>query len=98
MNGDGLAEILGGSCQADDGDLQTGAAWLFFSPFTGSSLMAQADAHLSGFYENEQSGTAVAGGSDVDQDGDDDLMLSARYGGSNLEGATCLWLGGPDDE
>lgn len=98
MNVDGLAEILGGSFQADDGDLQTGAAWLFFGVFTVSSLMSQADVHLYGFYENEQAGTAVAGGSGVDQDGYDDLMLSARYGGSNLEGATCLWLGGPDDE
>jgi hypothetical protein len=93
-----LAEILGGSFQADDGDLQTGASRFFFGAFTGSSLMAQTAAHLYGFYENEQAGTAVAGGSDVDQDGYDDLMFSVRYGGSNLEGATCLWLGGPDDE
>ncbi len=98
QNGDGLAEVVGGSIQADKGDTPYGAAWVFTSPFEGHHERAAADAHLWGSTSSEQAGHSLDGGHDVDGDGYDDLLVGSRYGGASSQGSAHLWLGGPLDE
>jgi len=97
LDGDGLAELVGGSLQAQRDGTTLGAAWIFDSPFSGVGYRDQADAHLWGVVEHEQAGNVVTGGFDVDQDGYDDLLVGSRYGGDNDQGAAYLWLGGPEE-
>jgi hypothetical protein len=98
VNGDGLAEVFGGSLQIkNQDDVTVGAGWLFYSPFPGVASRDQADVHLYGVYQYEHAGSTVAGGWDIDADGYDDLLIGAQLGGNDYQGAAYLWLGGPED-
>lgn len=95
VNGDGVAEILGGGWGYDGSGTMTGIATLFAlsDPFTG----AQALLVQTGAATNDRMGTAVGGGGDINGDGYADFFTTAaqatitRY----MEGAVYIHYGGP---
>jgi hypothetical protein len=57
---------------------------VFFGPVTGRHSANEADVILQGEALNDEFGSSVAGGSDVNGDGIDDLLVGAAqfFGGS----------------
>jgi hypothetical protein len=55
----------------------TGAAYVVFGPIAQNLSMADADVRLLGTSANDELGTVVAGGGDVDNDGFDDVVIGA---------------------
>jgi hypothetical protein len=80
IDGDGLDDIIIGNYSDDSAGTNAGAAFVFL----GSSFGAvrertddEADYKLTGAYENDNAGYAVAGAGDVDGDGLDDVIIGA---------------------
>jgi len=69
-------------------DSQTGAAYVFYGPFSGSISASSADASYTGSGTSAEAGAAVAGGVDVTGDGQADMLVGAPG-----EGAAYLFEG-----
>lgn len=95
VDGDGLNDLLVGAPSAGGLASPAGAAYLFYSPVTGATSLADADAKLVGENADDTAGSSVALGGDVDGDGRSDLLISAPYESScgSLAGAAYLVLG-----
>jgi hypothetical protein len=97
VDGDGLADILVGAQAESSAGAGTGAAYLVLGPCSASGdLGSLAHAKLTGESTWDYAGYAVAGPGDVDGDGLDDLLVSARWedSGGSSSGAVYLVLGG----
>ncbi|MFA6027532.1 MAG: FG-GAP-like repeat-containing protein [Patescibacteria group bacterium] len=85
FNGDGYNDILIGAYTADDGlDIGVGTVYLIYGSENSltSIDLSVADAHFHGTASNNSTGFAVASAGDVDNDGYDDILISAPpYGG-----------------
>jgi hypothetical protein len=89
LNGDSYADVVVASSLVNVGSTSdAGAAYVFFGPVSGSYVVTDADASLSG---SSASGYMGLGGAILDYDGDgaDDLLIGA-YG----DDAAYLWRGG----
>jgi len=78
LNCDGYDDLLlGDYMYVDDPDdgVNDGAAYLFFGPVSGSLDPTDSDAVLVGS-ASDHAGEALAGGSDLDGDGDPDVLIA----------------------
>ncbi|MFH1465245.1 MAG: putative metal-binding motif-containing protein [Pseudomonadota bacterium] len=96
VDGDGLDDMLLGAYRADAADTDAGLAYLVLGGSSGDiALDAGAEARLLGVAAGDHAGWSVAGGGDVDGDGNPDLLVGApEVSGSVLAaGAAYLVLG-----
>ncbi len=85
-DGDGLSELLLGANNADEsGITDCGAAYLFSGPFSGSMSTADASVTWVGVASGDNAGQVLSTGMDIDNDGLDDFLISAK---SNDEAGT----------
>jgi len=95
VDGDGLADVLVGSPDANDGGTRSGAAWLVLGPPWGDLSLAAANASLAGEVEDDEAGF-VAGAGDVDGDGTPDLLVGAPgHGATGVEAGAAYVVYGP---
>ena len=92
VNGDGLDDLLVGAYSVDTGGQSAGAAYLVLGPASGSASLSTARAKLTGEYEYDYAGYAVAGPGDVDGDGFDDLLIGAPYDDDEASSAGAAYL------
>ena len=77
INGDGVNDIIVGAPRFPLNGADTGRAYVFFGPVTGSLVATQADAIIFGEAVNDDFGVAVAGGKDINGDGVPDVIVGA---------------------
>ncbi len=96
-NGDGHPDLLVGARGTDGVGSSAGSAYLVLGPVTASASLSTADALLTGATAGDQAGWAVSTAGDVDDDGDDDLLVGAvaEDSGGTSAGAAYLLLGAP---
>ena len=91
VNGDGYDDIIVGAPGGDNGGSSAGEAYVIFGKATGfsnidlSSFSATDGFTIQGDAVGDDAGVSVASAGDVNADGIDDLIISARY---NDDGAT----------
>ena len=97
VNGDGFDDLLVGAWAESTGGLCAGAAYLIFSPISGSVDLSAADAKFVGEDSGDLAGNSVASAGDVNDDGYSDFLVGAYYRsqGSSEEGSVYLILGVP---
>ena len=94
-DGDGYGDLLVGAPGSDAAHTNAGAVYLL----SGASLdLAAPIATFLGEANDDNLGSQVCGGGDVDGDGVGDLLLSATSHGSLGEGAVYLFYGPPSGE
>jgi len=93
VNGDGHADVIVGAPKFDSGQVNEGAAFVYFGSASGLSTTADWQA------ESDQAfarfGSSVAGAADVNGDGFADVIVGARFfdNGETNEGAAFVFLG-----
>ncbi len=85
FDGDGLADLFVGAPGADTGGADSGAAYVFFGPVSGTMSVGVADVILPGAGAGDGAGYSVAPAGDFDGDGFDDVLVGAW---SNDDGGT----------
>ncbi len=92
VNGDGRSDILVGAHQYDNGQLNEGAAFLFYGSAASVSLAAVT---LEANQAGAMMGYSVASAGDVTGDGYTDVMVGARLysNGQAYEGAVFIYRG-----
>lgn len=96
LDGDGFGELFIGASSANGGGIDSGEAYLFFGPVTGTPIMADADLKAVGEVSYDTAGGAIAFGGDVDGDGTGDLLVGAEgfgEGGYQSRGAVYVVSG-----
>ena len=87
INGDGIPDLAVAAQFADLGGFtNNGVTAVFFGPVTGLQSVNDAQALIIGHASSVESGSAIAGGGDLDGDGFADLVIGARAssrGGAN---------------
>ena len=94
VNGDGFADVIVGANLYDNGQVDEGAAFVYFG---GAGVFnATADAQLESNQVSAFLGTNVASAGDVNGDGFADVIVGARlYDNGQLdEGAAFVYFGG----
>jgi hypothetical protein len=83
VNDDGFDDLLTGARGHDTPGIQSGRAYLFLGPRSGSLLPTQAEATFTGL-EFEELGWSVHSGGDLNDDGFADVVLGApQFGDTN---------------
>ena len=77
INGDGVNDLIVGAPRFPLNGADTGRAYVFFGPITGSVVATQADAIIFGEAINDDFGVSVAGGKDINGDGVPDVVVGA---------------------
>jgi hypothetical protein len=93
-NNDGYADLLVGAPIDDAGSSNTGTTYLVLGPVSGDMDLGASDARLLGV-TGDCAGAVVASAGDVNDDGFDDILVSAQYNseGESRAGAAYLVLG-----
>ena len=100
LNGDPYGDILVGAYGYDrdpsTSTTETGAAYVFLGPVSGTMSVGAADARYMGLTAGDSAGGAVASAGDIDSDGYGDFLIGAagQDSGGAGAGATFLILGG----
>ena len=94
VNGDGFADVIVGAPYYDNGQVDEGAAFVYFGG--AGAFNTSADAQLEANQADAYLGYSVAGAGDVNGDGFADVIVGApRYGnGQPVEGAALVYFGG----
>ena len=77
LNADGVNDIIIGAPRFPLNGADTGRAYVFFGPVSGTLIATQADAIILGEAVNDGFGRSVAGGGDVNGDGISDAIVGA---------------------
>jgi len=100
VNGDGYDDLMIGAYNNDDSFTNAGKIYLFFGneiDWDNEISLSRADASFLGCGVGHRAGTAIAGAGDVNNDGYDDILISAPeatlYSNEPLVGITYLILG-----
>ena len=96
VNADGFDDLIVGAANNSTGAIHGGAAWLVTGPLPESGELADvAAASFYGYNEDYRAGSTVAGGTDVDSDGYDDLLVGSPEADAwiSLNGVVYLFLG-----
>ena len=94
QDGDGQADVLVGAHETDDPVSNAGSAHLVLAP--SGALAVEDGITLLGEATGDKAGSAVAGGSDLDGDGVDDVLVGAReYTSSGSKQGRFYLLFGP---
>lgn len=97
VNGDGQADLLVGARRADGGGADSGVAYLFYGPLSGTRALSDADVLLVGEEPGDLAGTSGSICGDTDGDGGSDILLGATRndrGGSDAGAAYLVLSGG----
>jgi len=94
VNGDGFADVIVGADRYDNGQIDEGAAFVYFGG--AGAFNATADAQLESNQADARSGASVAGAGDVNGDGFADVIVGANFydNGQSNEGAAFVYFGG----
>ncbi|MFH1464318.1 MAG: integrin alpha [Pseudomonadota bacterium] len=95
MDGDGHDDVIVGALYEDSGGSDAGAAYVVLGPMTGDVVLDSADLRLFGEAATDSAGSAVAGASDTNGDGFDDVLIGAKSSdaGGVSSGVAYLILG-----
>ncbi len=101
IDGDGSADLIAGAYGHDlsSGNQNSGRAYVFFGPLTGSETAASAGTTISGAAGGDRFGTSIASAGDFDGDDTDDLIIGSE--GHNLSasvtdtGGVYIYTGAP---
>lgn len=95
LNGDGDDDVIIGADSNDDGGTNAGAAYVEYGPFSGNIDLGSADVVLTGETAADHAGFSVAMAGDVDDDGEEDVMVGAYANdrGTTNSGTTYLLYG-----
>jgi FG-GAP repeat/FG-GAP-like repeat len=95
VNGDGFADLIVGANEYTAGELNEGAAFIYFG--AAGAFNTTADAVLQPNQVNAAMGTSVARAGDINGDGYADVIVGAVDfdNGQSNEGAGFVYLGGP---
>ncbi len=94
LNGDGYGDLLVGASGYDDGESNEGAVFVYYGGAAGLSVTPAVTLECN--QATSRFGYSVAGGSDVNGDGYDDVLVGAMYYDRDQanEGAVFVYLGG----
>ncbi|MCA9759544.1 MAG: FG-GAP repeat protein, partial [Candidatus Eisenbacteria bacterium] len=95
VNGDGVDDLIAGAPFYSDGETNEGAVFVYLGSSNGTFTL---DKIVTSNRPNAYLGVAVAGVSDVDGDGYDDVLVGAPYyspPGNSSAGGAFLYRGGP---
>jgi len=96
IDGDGLDDVLIGAALDDTNGSDAGGSFLFLGPAEGATTTSEAHARLVGEHSDSAAGGAGAGGLDLDNDGQADLLIGAprtNYDSRNGAGAAYAVFG-----
>ena len=93
VNGDGYHDVIVGAKYYSNGQLNEGAAFVYYG--SSSGLSESADWHYEGDIEQMSFGHSVSTAGDVNNDGYSDIIIGAPYysNGESNEGAAFVFLG-----
>jgi len=92
VNGDGFADILVGASGQDSGGSYAGASYLVLGPLSGELELSDSDARLIGAAEDDSAGYSVSSAGDADDDGQDDILVGARFECTGGSGSGAVYL------
>ncbi|MEO5345981.1 MAG: hypothetical protein H7834_06345, partial [Magnetococcus sp. YQC-9] len=100
INGDGYDDLIIGARQTDPGGIDRGSGYVIFGKASGwssnldlSTLSGSNGFRIDGVLDYDNSGSCVSSAGDVNGDGYDDLLVGARWAGSNDAGSSYLIFG-----
>ena len=95
VNQDGLDDLIIGAQMNDSGGLNAGCAYLFFgdSTLTGSIKPYWANVTFVGENKNDRFGFSASSAGDLTGDGKNDIVVGARFAGSNSNGRSYIFFG-----
>jgi hypothetical protein len=86
IDGDAIDDFIAGATYDDEAGLDAGAAYVVAGDATSSGPVDEyAMAKIIGSGSEDQFGAQAVGGGDIDNDGQDDLMVSAPYSGGTAD-------------
>jgi hypothetical protein len=97
LNGDGVNDLVIGAPHFPLDGADTGRAYVFFGPVSGSLIATQADAIIFGEAVNDGFGRSVAGAGDVNGDGVPDIIVGADQLFANTGAGKAYVFYGPLD-
>ena len=77
VNGDGINDVIVGAPRFPLNGVDTGRAYVFYGPISGSLIATQADVTIFGENLNDGFGRSVAAGNDINGDGVADVIVGA---------------------
>ena len=95
LNGDGYDDLIIGARDRSEAGPDAGAVYVVFGhpdPWDAEMSLVDADGSFQGVIDNEQAGWSVAGLSDVNWDGFDDLLVGAPYNDQQGDSAGKAYL------
>ncbi len=87
INHDGIDDFLVSAPSNNEGATDAGRAYMWFGPVSGTLDLSAADVRVAGDSTNDRTGWSFASGADVNDDGQNDVMIgssTASYGGAAL--------------
>jgi hypothetical protein len=93
IDGDGYDDLLAGAWELDDNGTDAGGGYIIYGPLSGSiDLTSSADATVLGEAAGDMAGTGALVIGDVNDDGYDDMLITAQTNDTNGEDAGVAYL------